>query len=103
MRPQGSYGPVVRAMCGAAERGPGSYRTLAERAQVGYVTARRTASRMVQRGDLVVLDGEARPAILAVPTAVPVPPQGDALGAALDALHRSFWDRPAGQGAAGMT
>lgn len=95
MRPPGSYGPVVRALCSAAKAGPGSYRDLAERAQVGYGSARRTTSRMVARGDLVVLDGNARPAILAAPTGHAVTPQGDAMADALDALHRSFWDLPA--------
>lgn len=92
MRPLGSYGPVALAMRDAAQHGPATVRGLAERAQVGYRAARVTASRLVQRGDLVVLDGAARPAVLAAPQAVP--PAGDGLATALDALHRSFWARP---------
>lgn len=91
-RPAGTYGEVGRALLRAAEHGPGSYRDLATRAQVGFDLARKTASRMCSRGELVVLDGGQRPAVLALPSATPVQPAGEGLGAALDALHRSFWD-----------
>lgn len=87
-RPCGSYGEVARVMLQKArDHGPGTVRVLAERAQVGYGTARYTASRLVSGGDLVVLDGSGRPAVLAVP------PAGDALGDKLDELHRVFWDQ----------
>lgn len=85
MRPRGSYGEVAVAMLDAAGAGPATARVLAERAQVGYDAARKTASRLVQRGDLVVLEG-GRPSVLAVA------PAGESLGDKLDELYRSFWD-----------
>jgi len=63
-RPSGSYGDVALALRIAALEGPGTVRTLAQRAQVGYSAARYTASRLCSRGELVVLDGAARPAVL---------------------------------------
>lgn len=82
MRP---VGDVARAMRQAADAGPGTVRTLAHRAQVGYDLARCTATRLVQRGELVVV-GDDRPMVLAVP------PSGEGLGVVLSALHRSFWE-----------
>ena len=82
MRP---IGDVARAMRQAAEGGPGTVRDLACRAQVGYGLARCTATRLVQRGDLVVVS-EQRPMVLSVP------PSGDGLGVVLSELHRSFWE-----------
>ncbi len=93
-RPAGTYGDVARALCHAASQGPATVRALAERAQVGYSTARYTASRLCDRGELVVLDGGCRPAVLATPSIAPMAPTGDSLGNALAALHRSFWDMP---------
>lgn len=90
-RPAGTYGGVALALRHAATQGPGTVRALAQRAQVGYATARYTASRLCERGELVVLDGQARPAVLAAPEALPVQPGGDTLGDALAALHASFW------------
>jgi hypothetical protein len=87
MRPRGE---LSQALVKAAEQGPGPVRALAERAQVGYGAARYTASRMVDRGELVVLQG-GRPAVLGVPTAPPTAPAGDELGDHLDALHRAFF------------
>jgi predicted transcriptional regulator of viral defense system len=58
---------------------------LAERAQVGSSAARVTASRMVERGDLVVLE-PGRPAVLAIA------PAGETLADKLDELARTFWD-----------
>lgn len=84
MRP---IGDIARAMRQAAEVGPGTVRDLACRAQVGYGLARCTATRLVQRGDLVVVSEE-RPMILSVP------PSGDGLGVVLSELHRSFWETP---------
>jgi hypothetical protein len=87
MRPRGE---LSQALVKAASQGPGPVRTLAERAQVGYSAARYTASRMVDRGELVVLEA-GRPALLGVPTALAVAPAGDELGDHLDALHRAFF------------
>lgn len=86
MRP---VGDISMAMCKAAEIGPGTVRDLACRAQVGYGLARCTATRLVQRGDLMVV-GAQRPMVLAVP------PAGDALADALHVLHCSFWEQPPG-------
>jgi hypothetical protein len=91
MRPHGTYGGIAVAMRSAAQQGPGTVRELAERAQVGYTAARYTASRLCNAGELVVLDGLGRPAVLAAASAVPVTPAGDGLGDALDALHACFW------------
>lgn len=63
MRPRGD---ITAALVGAAARGPGPVRELAARAQVGYAAACYTASRMVKRGELVVVSA-ARPRLLAVP------------------------------------
>ncbi len=85
MRPRGSHGEVAMALRkAAADGGPAPVRVLAERAQVGYSTARYTASRLVDAGYLVLLD-DARPSVLAVP------PSGDTLADKLDELHRQFW------------
>jgi hypothetical protein len=66
MRPRGSYGEVAQALLASADNGPGQVRQLAQRAQVGYAAARVSCSRLVARGELVVLDG-GRPAVLARP------------------------------------
>lgn len=87
MRPRGSYGEVAQALLRAAECGPAAVRTLAERAQVGYGAARYTASRLVSVGELVVLDPDARPALLVRPDEA-----AGAVDAALDELERSFRD-----------
>lgn len=90
MRPRGSFGGVARALLDAANHGPGPVRELAERAQVGYRSAAVNCSRLVARGELVVLDADERPAKLARPS--------DAVNdvdAALDELGRSFWERQA--------
>lgn len=84
MRPRGSYGEVAQALLDAAEHGPAAVRGLAERAQVGYGAARVTCSRLVGRGELVVLDGGARPAVLARAPGAAVPH-------ALDVLQRALW------------
>lgn len=65
MRPRGSYGEVAQALLDAATAGPAAVRDLAVRAQVGYSTARVTCSRLVDRGELVAVDGGVRPAVLA--------------------------------------
>lgn len=93
MRP---VGDIARAMRQAAQEGPGTVRALACRAQVGYGLARCTATRLVQRGELVVVSEE-RPMVLAVP------PAGEGLGVVLSELHRSFWEQPAQGGPDGDT
>jgi hypothetical protein len=86
MRPRGE---VSQALAKAAQQGPCPVRTLAERAQVGYGAARYTASRMVDRGELVVLD-VGRPARLGVPAVVPQAGVGVELGSDLDQWIRTF-------------
>jgi hypothetical protein len=100
-RPCGSYGDVALALRIAALEGPGTVRTLAQRAQVGYSVARYTASRLCSRGDLVVLDGAARPAVLVAPELLQSAPavqapaftEEDAPGVhdALAMLSHNFW------------
>jgi len=88
-------GELSQALVKAAAQGPGPVRALAERAQVGYGAARYTASRMVDRGELVVLE-RGRPALLGLPSSLPLPPGGESLGEHLDALHRAFFVFPEG-------
>lgn len=76
---------MALALLGAAREGPGTVRTLAQRAQVGYSAAWYTATRLKERGELVSVD-DARPAVLAVP------PCRETLAATLDELYRTFWD-----------
>lgn len=61
-RPRRAPGPVAVAMLAAATE-PGTVRELAERAQVGRRAAWYTCTRLVERGDLVVVH-PARPAVL---------------------------------------
>lgn len=68
MRPIGSYGDIARALLEAAEHGHAPVRVLAERAVVGYGAAAYTASRLLERGELVVVQ-PGRPAWLGVPDA----------------------------------
>lgn len=90
MRP---HGDIRMALLKAAEEAPGSVRELAERAQVGYTAARYTASRMLDRDELMVVE-EGRPARLSAPNCPAIPPGGETLADALQRLHRSFWDQP---------
>jgi hypothetical protein len=60
------HGELVQALQAAAGAGPGTVRELAHRGLVGLSVARYTASRMVDRGQLVVVDA-GRPAVLALP------------------------------------
>lgn len=64
---------------------------LAARAQVGRAAAKYTASRMVARGELVVVE-DGRPAVLGLPD---MSMAGDDLECAFVMLEASFWDRPA--------
>lgn len=65
-RPVGSYGPVAKALCDSARSSPGTVRDLCMRAQVANSHGRYTASRLVEAGDLVVLQ-PGRPAVLGAP------------------------------------
>lgn len=70
MRPMG---PIAKAMRQAAAQKPGSVRELAQRAQVGYAAACYTATRMVQRGELVPVT-TSRPVVLQAAGDVPPDP-----------------------------
>lgn len=50
-------GEATRALAEAARAGPGTVRKLAQRAQMGRRLATYTASRMVARGQLVLVEG----------------------------------------------
>ena len=65
MRPRGD---ISKAMLEAA-REPGTVVEVANRAQVGLSYARYTASRMIDRGDLVVLSAD-RPAVIVSAAAI---------------------------------
>lgn len=81
-RPRGEVAAALRA---AAEQAPGTVRELAARSLVGRKTAGFTATRMLQRGELVVVV-KSRPAILGVPTEARDPEAAAAdLAAALQA------------------
>jgi alkylation response protein AidB-like acyl-CoA dehydrogenase len=67
-RPAGSTGAVRQALLDAAAE-VGTVRQIAERAQVGYDLARCTVSRMIDAGELLVLD-ERRPALVVAATSV---------------------------------
>lgn len=93
MRP---LGEIAMALHSAALQ-PGTVRQFCERAQVAYGVGRYTASRMVQRGELVLLGdpapvrpGPGRPASLLVAAAAAPAPVCD-LGVV---LSRSFWEQP---------
>lgn len=59
-------GEVAAALRAEAERRPGTVRELSARARVGYRVARYTASRMLERGELVPVLGS-RPAVVVAP------------------------------------
>jgi hypothetical protein len=69
-------GDVRLALAKAWQQGPAPVREAAQRACVGMAAARYTASRMVDSGELVVLQG-GKPAVLA-----PAPARVDGRGAA---------------------
>lgn len=60
MRPRGE---ISMALAAAAKSGPGTVADMCRRAQVGMAAGRYTASRMVDRGELVVLEA-GRPAVV---------------------------------------
>jgi len=86
MRP---VGDITRAMAKAWSEGPAPVAVAAQRACVGFQAARYTASRMVARGDLVVLHA-GRPAVLALPGTQPEVTSGCMRAMELidSALHR---------------
>jgi hypothetical protein len=86
MRPMG---PIAKAMRQAAAQQPGSVRELAERAQVGYAAACYTATRMVQRGQLVPLT-TSRPVVLQAVDAAESPAE------ALPQRQVQWWVFPGG-------
>lgn len=92
MRPRGE---INQAMASAWQQGPATVTEAAHRACVGLSAARYTASRMVCRGQLVVVH-EGRPAVLGVPAhlAEGPPPCSSTSNyfAALSLLHKSFWE-----------
>jgi len=90
MRPRGSFGEVALALSTAAMQ-PGTVRELALRSCVGYDVARYTASRLVDAGELVVVES-GRPNKLAHRDVA----GGGLVARALDTLDdavRSFWER----------
>ncbi len=93
MRPRGE---ISCALQEAARQGPGTVAEICHRAQVGMSAGRYTASRMVDRGDLVVLN-DGRPAVLvAADVAAAWRPAEHAASVndCLQVLERSFWERP---------
>lgn len=92
MRP---IGEVRLAMKQAWAQGPAPVTEAAARACVGLGAARYTASRMVEAGDLVVIQ-PGRPAVLGLPMAgqgASSPDDVVSVVHALDLLTRSFWER----------
>lgn len=89
MRPPGD---VALALATAA-RERGTVRQLCERAQVGFDVGRKTASRMVQRGDLRVLEIAAA-AGPGRPPAVVVSVDRVRANRGVFELPRSFWEMP---------
>lgn len=60
----------AKALLQAAARGPGDVVSLAHRAQLSVPVARYTASRLVARGDLSIVQA-GRPAVLGIPEVCP--------------------------------
>lgn len=90
-RPSGSYGPAAQALLDAARSSPGTVRDLAARGMVGLGVARVTASRLAARGELIVLDGGVRPAILAAPGSPAAPAVCLGVCESLDLLARALY------------
>jgi hypothetical protein len=70
-RPQGEVRLALRQ---AAVQGPGTVRELAGRSQVGLRVAQVTVSRMVDNGELLVLQ-LGRPAVVGLPDKAAAPPR----------------------------
>ena len=92
-------GEIVRALAQAAQAGPGTVRELAQRAQVGRRVATYTASRMVARGQLVLVEGLSPagrrrwPPVFAAPAGDDGDSKDDAAAADLQKLLAS-WTAP---------
>ena len=86
MRPRGSFGCIAAALCAHAHE-PIEVKALALRAQVGPAHARYTVSRLVDAGELVVVD-VGRPMRVVRREAVLV--HHDL--APLEAAMNAFWD-----------
>lgn len=94
MRPPGDY---AQALYRAAST-PATVRDHCERAQVGYGVGRYTATRMLQRGDLVRVPatssaprcGPGRPPMVVVAASA----VRDGLDAVTQVMQTSFWERP---------
>jgi hypothetical protein len=84
MRPKGD---ICHAMVRAWSQGPATVTQAAHRACVGVSAARYTASRMVSRGELVVVE-DGRPSVLGLPAAELV---GQTVSEPAVVLHRGFW------------
>lgn len=88
MRPRGE---INQALATAWQQGPATVTQAAHRACVGLSVARYTATRMVERGQLVVVE-DGRPAVLGVPAATTACAGHWAAGEdAGVVLHRGFW------------
>lgn len=91
-------GLITRALAQAWSHGPAPVAVAAQRACVGFGAARYTASRMVARGDLVVVAG-GRPLVLGLsPEADPQAPAAEPDAsqrcmAAMDLIEAAFWGR----------
>ena len=94
MRP---HGEIRMALLDAAKQAPGTVRELAERAQVGFATAKYTASRMIDTDQLVRVE-DGRPARYAAPDCPAIPPGGETLADALQRLHSGYVNEPEEQG-----
>lgn len=97
MRPKGSYGEIAQALRGAAVQ-EGTGRQLCARAQVGFDAGRKTISRMRERGDLVVVDPDRWPVVLASPERAaqllrPAPTPAQVMDS-LDAIHARLFGGP---------
>ena len=95
-------GDISCALALAAQVRPGTVRDLAQRAQVGYRAARYTASRMLERGDLVRIeklpptDRRRWPPVLGAPpcpNCETAPGAGEAAGADMQRLLLT-WAKP---------
>jgi hypothetical protein len=92
MRPRGSYGGVAAALCAQAEQ-PMHVATLAQRCGVGMSRARYTVSRLIDAGELVVIDGGRPMTVVHRTVAQAAAPVACGIEQ-LEAVMRGFWDQP---------